>query len=139
MAKKTDAEMTDKERWEKYHSDENIQGLKDLDIKEWNEEMMPHARGIAFGLQNLQGRGQHVLKDTERLQNTLDHPETAEQDFQVLEYDLAELVKELAEIMQHAGNIQRILHGMRQSNLTIVRLLKEKAQGSPWEKGETDG
>ena len=110
--------------WTKTHSDENINGLIDLQKSE-AAEAMSSARHLGFCL-GIDRRGADILQSMGTIQANVHRPETQEMFFQATEWQLSQFVREAAAALHHASILQEYLHGARESNKTIFKLIKER-------------
>lgn len=134
MAKKFQV-MTDKEYWSYTHSGRNINGLIKLNLKIF-EKAMCDARGVKFGSERILTRGGDVHAAFARLENCVRNPDkrVEDTDFQCVEYEAAELVKEAAEMLVHASKVQAAIRSLRLANKTASTLVEEKKEGNPYAK-----
>jgi len=109
--------------WEKTHSDENINGLIALQKSDANEAMRS-ARHLGLCLR-IDRRGGDILQGMGTIESNAHRPETQEMFFQATEWQLSQFVREAAEALHHASVLQEYLHGARESNKTLLKLVKE--------------
>ena len=116
--------MTPDEQWDYIHSDENIGGLNAIQKADAEAIQISGRRvGMCSGLDT---RAKDIMMALDRVVSCTHHPETQEMWYQSLEYTMAQFVMEAATALVEVGKIQDYLHGARQSNLTICKLLKER-------------
>jgi len=128
-------DMTEEEYWRHLHSKHNLNGHTHLNLKEMNEAM-PHARHLAC-CSDLSRWGKQVLQHMETINRESLVPELQPSSFQAIEWTLAQIVKEAADILKHTGELQEYLHGAKQANATICQLRQERRKalrgGGPYE------
>lgn len=121
------ADMTPEEYWKYIHSKRNINAHIRMDTKEADEALC-HARGLAYS-GDLSTRGKDILQGMENIRSLVANPERLTGAFQSVEWMLSQIVREATEVITHASHLQEYLHGAREGNKTLVKLIEEREKG----------